>query len=104
MVEESASINGQTVSQLREVSGDVDGFSSIQEIAAGSRGGQSYTAIEEVRSGTRGSRDLTSSRSSVDYNSSTDVAKAATEYRRSSSSSSAKLFAKPIGGSSPAGE
>ncbi|RZF43883.1 hypothetical protein LSTR_LSTR007219 [Laodelphax striatellus] len=98
MAEESASINGQTVSQLREGSGDVDGFSSIQEIAAGSRGGQSYTAIEEVRSGTRGSRDLTSSRSSVDYNASTDVAKAATEYRRSLSSSSAKLFAKPIGG------
>lgn len=115
MVEESAAVNGKTVSHFREVTGDVDGFSSVQGIAAGSRGGDSYTTIEEVTSGTRGSVDYTSAkRDSKDFTTTkaildgdettskikSSAAKDTKSLSSLTSSTSKQLFSKTIGGNS----
>ncbi|XP_075215544.1 obscurin isoform X3 [Lycorma delicatula] len=103
MVEESAAINGRTISQFREVTGDVDGFSSIQGITAGSKGADSFTTIEEVSSGTRGSVDYTSGkRDSKDFLSKEAIlgSESVSVKKSSSSSGSKSAFSKTIGSNS----
>lgn len=105
MVEESAAINGRIISHFREVTGDVDGFSKVQEITAGSRVGDSYATIEEVSSGTRGSVDYSSRKDSKDLTKAIiaeeTIARSSKDKSLSSSSSTSKpVFSRTIGGNS----
>lgn len=66
MVEESAMLDGRTISHMREITGGGDGYTTIQEITSGSEGLNDY-AIEDVTYKTKGSGGYSAIKNSSSY-------------------------------------